>query len=148
LVLIFLCGEWHPTLLWPNGWMDEDATWYGSRPRAGHIVLDGFPALRERGTAPPSFRPMSVVTTVAHLSYCWALVKIFALLKSVWNLLRNQYDNTHLTLGMLLQYLGKLKFKFSADILQIWKKMQTNCICAPILIYLHVQLCMLSAFMC
>ena len=21
-----------PPLLWPNGWMDEDATWYGSRP--------------------------------------------------------------------------------------------------------------------
>jgi len=36
----------------------------------GHIVLDGIPALRERGTAPPSFRPMSVVATVAHLSYC------------------------------------------------------------------------------
>ena len=29
---------------------------------AGHIVLDGLPALRERGTAPPpSFRPMSIV---------------------------------------------------------------------------------------
>jgi len=43
---------------------------------AGHIVLDGFPALRERGTAPPtSFRPMSIVATVAHLSYCWALVQ-------------------------------------------------------------------------
>jgi len=42
---------------------------------AGHIVLDGFPALRERGTAPPpSFGPMSVVATVAHLSYCCALV--------------------------------------------------------------------------
>jgi len=37
---------------------------------AGHIVLDGFPALRERGTAPPSFRPMYIVATVAHLSYC------------------------------------------------------------------------------
>ena len=37
----------------------------------GHIVLDGVPALRERGTAAPaSFRPMSVVATVAHLSYC------------------------------------------------------------------------------
>jgi len=36
----------------------------------GHIVLDGFPALREGGTAPPpSFRPMSIVATVAHLSY-------------------------------------------------------------------------------
>jgi len=41
---------------------------------AGHIVLDWFPALRERGTAPPSFRPMSIVAMVAHLSYCWALV--------------------------------------------------------------------------
>jgi len=70
-LLIFLCGEWHPTLLWPNGWMDEDATWYGSIDiGAGHIVLDGFRALLERGTAPPpSFRPMSIVATVAHLSY-------------------------------------------------------------------------------
>ena len=36
----------------------------------GHIVLDGVPALRERGTAAPCFRPMSIVATVAHLSYC------------------------------------------------------------------------------
>jgi len=36
----------------------------------GHIVLDGISALRERGTAAPSFRAMSVVATVAHLSYC------------------------------------------------------------------------------
>jgi len=50
--------------------MDEDATWYGSIDlRADHIVLDGFPALRERGTTPP-FRPLSIVATVAHLSYC------------------------------------------------------------------------------
>ena len=41
----------------------------------GHIVLDGVPALSERGTAPPpSFRPMCNVATVAHLSYWWALV--------------------------------------------------------------------------
>jgi len=26
-------GGWRNWLLWPNGWMDEDATWYGSRPR-------------------------------------------------------------------------------------------------------------------
>jgi len=37
----------------------------------GHIVLDGVRALRKRGTAaPPSFRPKSIVVTVAHLSYC------------------------------------------------------------------------------
>jgi len=58
-------------LLWPKGWMDEDATWYGSKlqPRP-HIVLDGVPALHKRGTAPLSFRPMCIVATVAHLSYC------------------------------------------------------------------------------
>ena len=42
-----------------------------------------------------------------------------ALLESVWNLLQNQYDITHLALGMLLHYLGKLKSqifcKYSAD---------------------------------
>ena len=38
--------------------------------RAGHIVLDGFPALHERDHSTPPFRPMSLVATVAHLSYC------------------------------------------------------------------------------
>ena len=36
----------------------------------GHIVLDGVPPLRETGTELPSFRSMSIVATVAHLSYC------------------------------------------------------------------------------
>jgi len=75
LVLIFLRGEWHPTLLWPNGWMDEDATWYGSTHRHRPHCIRRVPALRERGTAPPpTFRPMSIAATVAHLIYCWSLV--------------------------------------------------------------------------
>jgi len=37
-------------------------------------------------------------------------------------MLQNQYDNTHLTLGTLLHYLGNLKIQISADIQQIWKK--------------------------
>ena len=40
----------------------------------GHIVLDAVPALRERGTAAPSFWPMSIVAMVTDLSCCWALV--------------------------------------------------------------------------
>ena len=37
----------------------------------GHIVLDVDPAVPESGTAPPPlFSPMSIVATVAHLSYC------------------------------------------------------------------------------
>jgi len=36
----------------------------------GHILFDGVPALRKRTQQPPSFRPMSIVATVARLSYC------------------------------------------------------------------------------
>jgi len=30
-----------PFLLWPNGWMHQDATWYGGRLSPGDFVLDG-----------------------------------------------------------------------------------------------------------
>ena len=44
-----------PCLLWPNGWMDEDAAWYGSRPRPrAHFTRRG-PSSRERGTAASLF---------------------------------------------------------------------------------------------
>jgi len=112
-----------PCLLWPDGWMHQDTTWYGGRPRPrwhcvrwgprspwkvhspqlsahdycgqtaerikmplgtevdlvpGHIVLDGDLASPERGTAPPLFSAHVYCDhTVAHLSYCWALVRIY-----------------------------------------------------------------------
>jgi len=98
--------------------MDQDATWYGDRPRPtqhcvrcgsatpkkrgtptptqflahvycgqmagwmktplgtevdlgpGHIVPDGVPAPVKGAQQPPSFWPMSIVATVAYLSYC------------------------------------------------------------------------------
>ena len=59
--------------------MDEDAIVTEVDLGPGHIVglLDGVPALRERGTAAlPSVRPMSIVATVAHLSYCAELLSI------------------------------------------------------------------------
>ena len=40
----------------------------------GHILLDVVQAVHERGTAAPLFSPMSIVATVAHLTYCRALV--------------------------------------------------------------------------
>jgi len=54
-----------PCLLWPNGCMDQDATWYGGRPwrPRRHCVRWGpstpFP---KRGRSPlPNFWPMSIV---------------------------------------------------------------------------------------
>ena len=41
-----------PCLLRSNGWMDQDATWNGSRPRPRpHCVRRGPSSTRERGTA-------------------------------------------------------------------------------------------------
>jgi len=42
-------------LLWPNGSIDEDATWYGSRPRRRPHCIRRGPSSRERGTAAPLF---------------------------------------------------------------------------------------------
>jgi len=43
------------------------------------FVLDGDPAPPpcETGTAAPSFRSMSVVAMVIHVSYCWGLVIVW-----------------------------------------------------------------------
>jgi len=44
-----------PCLLWRISWMDEDATWYGSRPRPRpRYIRRGPSSPRERGTAAPS----------------------------------------------------------------------------------------------
>jgi len=58
-----------PCLLWPNGWMDEDAAWYESRPRPRPHCTRRSPSSCERETVAPYFRPMSIVVTVADLSY-------------------------------------------------------------------------------
>jgi len=50
--------NFHPCLLWPNGWMDQDGTWSGGGPQPGHIVLDGDAApLPKNGAQRPIFRP-------------------------------------------------------------------------------------------
>jgi len=106
-----------PCLLWLNGWMDQDATWYGGTPRPRRRCVRSGRSSPKRGTAPPRqfwvhvycgqaagwmktplgtevdlgpghcirrgpssprkthispscFRPMSIVATIAHLSYC------------------------------------------------------------------------------
>ena len=45
-------------LLWPNGWIDEDAAWYGSKDLGpGHIVIDWVTAPAKGVQQPPIFGP-------------------------------------------------------------------------------------------
>jgi len=47
-----------PCLLWPNGWMDEDATWCGSRPRPRPLCIRRVPSYPRKGhSSPPLFGP-------------------------------------------------------------------------------------------
>jgi len=70
-------GHTHPTQFLAHVYCGQTAGWMKTTLGTevdlgpGHIVLDGVLALRKRGTAAPSpsFRPMSIVATVAHLSY-------------------------------------------------------------------------------
>jgi len=70
-------------LLCPNGWMHQDATWYGGRPQPrGLCVRCGpSPLLHKNGAEPPpQFSAMSVVAklldgSILHLAWRWALVQ-------------------------------------------------------------------------
>jgi len=47
-----------PFLLWPNGWMHQDATWFGGRPHRlspGNFVVDGDPAVPPQKGRNPQF---------------------------------------------------------------------------------------------
>ena len=46
-----------PYLLQANGWMDQDATWYGDRPRLRRLCVRRGPrsSLPKKGAEPPQF---------------------------------------------------------------------------------------------
>jgi len=72
------------SVLWPNGWMNQDVTWYGP----GDIGLDRDPApLHRKWHSSPHFSAHAYCgQTVAHLSNCWALAWLVAVLISTDNI--------------------------------------------------------------
>jgi len=65
--------NFRPFLLWQNGWMDQDATWYGGRPRPRpHCVRWGpsSPSPSKKGAQPHNFLPMSIVAIRLDGSRC------------------------------------------------------------------------------
>jgi len=60
-------------VFWPNGWMDQYATWYGGRPQPWpHCVRWGPipPPQKKVAQLPSLFGPCLCGQTAAHLSYC------------------------------------------------------------------------------
>jgi len=46
-----------PCLLWPNGWMDQDASWYGGKPRRRRRCVRWGCSSPLKGAQPPVFVP-------------------------------------------------------------------------------------------
>ena len=58
-----------PCLLWLNGWMDQDASWYGGRPRPRpHCVRLGPSSPPKRSTATPHLFGPCLLWPNSHLS--------------------------------------------------------------------------------
>ena len=58
-------------LLWPNGWVDQDATWYGGRPQPRPHCARWDPApLHKKGVQLPNYRPVTIVAKRLDGSRC------------------------------------------------------------------------------
>jgi len=57
-------------VLWPNGWMDQDATWYGGRPRPMRHCVRWGPSSSPRKwpQQTPLIRPMSILAKRSPIS--------------------------------------------------------------------------------
>jgi len=67
--------------LWPNGWMDQDATWYGCRPQSRrHFVRWGPSSRPKQGHIPPIIGPCLLWSTGRPsqllLSTCFVLSQV------------------------------------------------------------------------
>jgi len=69
-------GHTHPIQLLAHVYCGQMAGWMKTPLSTevdlgpGHIVLDGVPDPAKWAQQPLSFRPISIVVSVAHLSYC------------------------------------------------------------------------------
>jgi len=67
-----------PCLLWLNGWIDQDATWYEGRPRPRPQCVTWGSSFPHKGHSPQFLAHIYCGQTVAHLSYCAAPVQTVA----------------------------------------------------------------------
>jgi len=121
-----------PCLLWPIGWMDQDATWYGGSPLPRPHCVRWGPHSSKRGTAaPPSFRPMSSVVakrwpisaTAEHLSLLFLrFVIVRCGVSAVWNgwMILKLFHDFYKSVKYNIHQLSKSSSSFLAAIFEFY----------------------------
>ena len=64
-----------PSLLWPNGWMHQDATWYGGRPQPRGLCVRWGPSLQPKFSAHVYYSYCDFVRTL-HSRYCFVQFQV------------------------------------------------------------------------
>jgi len=59
-----------PYLLWPNGCMDQNATWFGARRQPRGLCV-------RWGPSPPKFSTMFIIDIVIFLEHCTVVIDKF-----------------------------------------------------------------------
>jgi len=54
--VLSVCPVRNASVMWPNGWMDQNETWHAGRPRP-HCVTWGLSSPAPKGAQPPIFGP-------------------------------------------------------------------------------------------
>ena len=73
-----------PCMLWPNDWMDQDATWYGGKPRPRPECVQRRPSSPAKGAQQPPLLfgpcllwPRSPISTAAELLFRTVTIVIY-----------------------------------------------------------------------
>ena len=108
-------------VLWPNGWMDQDATWYSDRPQPRrHCVRLGPspPPCKKGAQQPPLFGPSAFVPKcVCHLcikellTYLLSVAKRSPISATAELLLRNRWDKLNCCHGQVKPVYCRCRFK-------------------------------------
>ena len=91
-----------PRLLWPNGWMDQDGTWHGSRPQPRWLCVRWGPSPTSKFSAHVYYSYCDFVKTL-HNRYWFAQVQVLFLEKSliVLSMCQYKYWSEYLSCGRL-----------------------------------------------
>ena len=76
-------------LLWPNGWMHQDATWYGDSPQPRGLCVRWAPS-------PLNFRPMFIIVIVISLEHSTVVIGVFKFKFEypIYSIFRKKFNRT------------------------------------------------------
>jgi len=85
-------------ILWPNGRMDEDATWYGGRPRPRPHYVRWGPISSQEGLRSPQFSAMSLAAKRLYTTNHIIFIAIFPTFQTLYSTVILHHSHHQITM--------------------------------------------------